>query len=340
MNPRPNKRILIVTDLWSRQPYGIYTVITNLKKELEKQGCTVDILEPDQFFTVPFPLYEGVRLAIFAHGSVRRTIKRGNYDFVHIVTEGPLGWYARSACRRLRVPFTSAVHGQLHLYAEVWLGKFVGRLIRNLMVRFHEAAAVTLVTTKVMHDQMRDFGLQRVVICPLGISDIFFTRGTCPVELAKPVFMFLGRISSEKSVEEFLALDLPGTKLVVGDGPDRKKTEARFPGVRFVGYQKGDALVSWCSCADVLVMPSRTETFGLVMVEALAREIVTNGVNGYLDEDLVHAAKQCLTISPDSCRTSVEQFRWSTSAATFLSIHDSITGDVERVKCKRTLLHF
>ena len=164
MNHRPINRILLVTDLWSLQPYGIFTVIVNLKKELERQGCVVDVLEPSRFFTVPFPLYEGVRLAIFARGGVREVIKEGNYDIVHIVTEGPLGWYARSVCRRLGVPFTTAVHGQLHLYAEAWLGRFFGRLVRNLMVRFHNAAIVTLVTTKAMHDEMCEFGLRRVAI--------------------------------------------------------------------------------------------------------------------------------------------------------------------------------
>jgi len=140
-------------------------------------------------------------------------------------------------------------------------------------------------------------------------------------------------VSSEKSIEEFLLADLPGTKLVIGDGPDRKSLESRFPEVQFVGYQRGKALVDWCSCASVLVMPSRTETLGLVMMECLAlgipvaahdvtgpREIVKNGVNGYLDEDIARAATRCLALKAEECRASVAQYTWEASADVFLAI--------------------
>src|SRR5216683_3954567 len=143
MNSPPINRILFVTDLWLAQPYGILTVISNIKRELEKKGCAVDILEPSQFFTVPFPLYKSVRLALFSRGSVRRKIFEGNYDEIHIVTEGPLGWYTRSACRRLGIPFTTAFHAQLHLYAETWLAGFIAPLVRRLIVWFPAGATLT-----------------------------------------------------------------------------------------------------------------------------------------------------------------------------------------------------
>lgn len=336
MHSHPTNRILLVTDLWRAQPYGILTVISNLKRELEKKGCTVDILEPSQFFTIPFPLYKGVRLALFSHGSVRRKILEGNYDEIHIVTEGPLGWYTRSACRRLGIQFTTAFHAQLHLYAETWLARFLAPLVRKLIVWFHSGAALTIVSTPALKEQLHSFGVERVSVCPLGVSPTFFTRGTCPVALPKPIFMFMGRISSEKNIEEFLSADLPGTKLVIGDGPHKKRLTTRFPGARFVGYQNGDSLIAWCSCADVMVMPSRTETFGLAMIECLTlgipvaahdvtgpRDIVKNGINGYLDEDIARAAKRCLTISPENCRDSVKDYTWSASAETFLSILES-----------------
>jgi len=336
MGSQSIKRILFVTDLWLAQPYGIFTVISNIKRELEKKGCAVDILEPSQFFTVPFPLYKSVRLALFSRGSVRRKIFEGNYDEIHIVTEGPLGWYTRSACRRLGIPFTTAFHAQLHLYAETWLAGFIAPLVRRLIVWFHAGATLTLVSTPALKDQLHSFGLQRVHVCPFGVDISFSRRGTCPVALPKPVFLFMGRISSEKNIDEFLSADLPGTKLVIGDGPDMKRLAARFPQARFVGYQKGDSLIAWCSCADVMVMPSRTETFGLAMVECLAlgipvaahdvtgpKEIVHNGINGYLDENLARAAKQCLTLLPERCRDSVRGYTWGASAEIFLSILQS-----------------
>jgi|SRR3989344_2005038 len=333
MKPHTSTRILLVTDLWSAQPYGVFTVVSNLKKELEKKEYTIDILEPGQFFTVPLPLYKGVRMALFSRRSVRRKIAAGAYDDVHIVTEGPLGWYARSACLRLRIPFTTAFHAQLHLYADVWLGRGVGMIVRRLLRWFHSGARATIVSTPALKEQLRSFGITRVWVCPFGVDGRFFTRGSCPTTLPKPVFLFFGRISSEKSVEEFLSADLPGTKLLVGDGPDRKKLEAQFPSAKFVGFQQSDALIAWCSCADVLVMPSRTETFGLNMVEALAlgipvaahdvtgpREIIKNGVNGYLDENIADAAKRCLSLSRDACRESARYYTWSACADTFLSI--------------------
>jgi len=336
MSSQAINRILLVTDLWYTHPNGVATAVGNLKKELEKKGYTVGLLEPAQFFSVPFPLYPDMRLALFARGGVRRAIAEGKYDEVHIATEGPLGWYARSACKRLGIPFTTAFHGQSDLYAELWLGRPFARIVKRFLVWFHSGAALTLVTTPAMKEHLHSFGLKRIYVWPLGIDEIFFSRGTCPTTPRRPVFMFFGRISSEKGVEEFLSADLSGTKLLIGDGPDKGKLSARFPEARFVGYQKGSALVDWCSCADVLVMPSRTETFGLVMVEALAlgipvaahdvmgpREIITNGVNGFLDEDIARAAKRCLTLSAKDCRESVQKYTWSASADTFLSALES-----------------
>lgn len=329
----PHPRILIVTDTWAPEVNGVITALENLKRELEAKGCAVDVVEPSQFFSLPFPLYPEVRLALFARGAVRRKIRKGRYDIIHIATEGPLGWWASGACLSFGIPFTTAMHTQFHMYVARWVGKPVGKMVYAFMCRFHARAACTLVTTPAMQAQLRTAGLTRVRVWPPGIAAQFFTRGTCPAALQGPVFLFLGRVSSEKSVEEFLSADLPGTKLVVGDGPGRKSLEARFPDARFVGYQKGKALIDWCSCASVLVMPSRTETLGLVMMEALAlgipvaahdvtgpREIVKDGVNGYLDEDIARAASRCLALRSEDCRASVAKYTWEASADAFLAI--------------------
>lgn len=341
MSPREFKKILLVTDLWSTHPNGVATVVRNLKKEIEKKGCAVDILESSQFFTIPLPLYPEMQLAIFARRSVRKKIQNGGYDAIHIETEGPLGLYARGACLRLGIPFTTSLHGQHHLYAKVWLGNLFGYVVRRYTAWFHAPALCTMVSTSAVQEQMHALGLRRVYVRPLGVEESFFTRGVCPLDLEKPVFMYMGRVSSEKSIDEFLLADLPGTKLVVGNGPEKKRLEKRFPKAKFVGSQEAARLIAWCSCADVMVMPSRTETFGLTMVECLAlgipvaahdvtgpREIVQNGLNGFLDEDIAQAAKKCLTLSRDACRESARKYTWSASADTFLSI-------VERANASR-----
>jgi len=330
-------RILFVTDLWFTHPNGLATVVSNLKKELEEIGHYVDVAEPSQFFTVPFlPFYPEMRLAIFAGRSMRKRILAGKYDYIHIETEAFLGLYARRTCLKLGIPFTTSLHGQHHLYAKKWVGDFMVNILIRIIVWFHTPAVCTLVSTEVMRKELNEFGLQKVFVRPLGVNEMFFSRGTCPAELEKPIFLYMGRISSEKSVEEFLGLDLPGTKLVVGDGPDRKRLETLYQKAKFVGYKKDSALVDWCSCADVMVMPSRTETFGLATVECLAlgipvaahdvtgpKEMIQNGINGYLDENLASAALKCLTLSKDACRDSVRQFNWRTSAEKFLSILES-----------------
>ncbi|HTR18469.1 MAG TPA: glycosyltransferase [Candidatus Paceibacterota bacterium] len=336
MGGRP-LRILFVTDLWFTHPNGVATVVSNLKKELEQMGHTVDVFEPSQFFTIPFlPFYPEMRLAIFAGGSIRRKILTGNYDYIHIETEAFLGLYARRTCLKFGIPFTTSLHGQHHLYAQKWVGDFMVSILIRIIVWFHSKAVCTLVSTEVMREELLQFGLKRIFVRPLGVNEMFFGRGTCPSELEKPVFLYMGRVSSEKSIEEFLALDLPGTKLIVGDGPERKKLETLYPSAKFVGYKKNSALVDWCSCADVMVMPSRTETFGLATAECLAlgipvaahdvigpREMIRDGVNGYLDEDLSRAAVKCLGLSKEVCRDSVRHFNWRTSAERFLSVLES-----------------
>lgn len=340
MGTEKKKRILIVTDLWDTHPNGVLTVVRGLKRGLEAFGHTVDLVEPGQFKSLRFPLYPEVRIPLCARGKVKRAILEGHYDHIHIATEGVLGWHARGACRTRRIPFTTAFNGQLDLYAEKWLGRPFGRLTHWLLYRFHKSATRILVGTDALKSQLAAWGLQQAEVCPFGIDPIFFTTGTCSTVLEKPVWVYVGRISSEKSIEEFLGAPLSGTKLVIGDGPDRVRLEAQFPAAKFVGYQTGSSLIDWCACADVFIMPSRTETFGLVIVEALAqgipvaahdvtgpREIIRNGVNGYLDEDLARAATRCLSLSRAACRASVEKFSWETSAERFLTLAVSAQGD-------------
>lgn len=334
-------RILFVTDTWHPEINGVVKVIERLKEEIEKRGIVVDIMEPGQFFTIPFPLYAEFRLALFSGRSVGRIIKNGGYDEVHIHTYGPLALYARAACIRLKKRFTMSFHNQVHLYAEVRFGARARRIAERLLRWFYAPAALTLATTNSARERLLGFGLSRVAVWPLGVDEQFFRREVCPRALEKPVFAFLGRVAPEKNVEEFLAADLPGTKLMIGDGPSMKKLKTSCPGAVFLGYRSGRELISWMCCADALVMPSRTDTFGLVILEALAlgipvaahdvmgaRDIIKNGVNGFLDEDIARAAKKCLTISPEACRESAKKYTWDASAEAFLSLLESASKAV------------
>lgn len=329
----PGNRILFVTDTWQPEINGVVKVIEHLKGEIERTGVRVEIMHPRQFTSVPFPLYPEFRLALFARGSMRKAIRDGAYDEVHILTYGPMALYARAACMRLGKRFTMSFHNQIHLYAEVRFGAWARTLAERVVRWFYAPADLVFVTTSSAEAQLRDFGLSRIVVWPLGVEQYFFTRGVCPRDFAKPVSVFLGRLAPEKNVEEFLGAEMPGTKLVIGDGPDRKKLEKKYPRAVFLGYLTGETLVAHLSCADVLVMPSRTETFGIVMLEALAlgipvaahdavgpRDVITNGVNGYLDEDLARAAARCLTLSPEACRESAKGYTWDASAESFIAL--------------------
>ncbi len=329
----PGNRILLVTDTWHPEINGVVKVIEHLQKEIESTGIAVEIMHPRQFYTVPLPVYPEFRLALFSRGSIRKRIEKGRYDEVHILTYGPLAWYARAACIKLNKRFTMSFHNQVHLYAEMRLGRWSRRLTERFLRWFYAPASLVLVTTPTAEAQLRDFGLDNVAVWRLGVEQRFFERGRSSHEYKRPVSAFLGRLALEKNVEEFLAADIPGTKIVIGDGPEREKLEKKYSHVVFLGYQTGDSLISHLSCADVLIMPSRTETFGIVILEALAlgipvaghdvmgpRDIIVNGVNGYLDEDLAVAARRCLTIGGEACVESARKYSWSGSAQTFISL--------------------
>lgn len=329
--------VLLVTDTWRPQVNGVVTVIEHLITELKQRGIDADILSPKDFVSIPFPLYPEFQLALFPKRSIAARLRGGKYTDVHILTYGPVAWYARGACKRLALPFSMSFHNQIHLYAEMRFGRWARRLTERLIRWFYEPADLTLATTPSALKELRTFGLDKLALWPLGVDERFFTHGICPRPLEKPVFMFVGRLALEKNVEEFLAADLPGTKLVIGDGPERAKLAQRHPQALFLGYKTGKELVAWMSCADVLVMPSRTETLGLVVLEALAlgvpvaahdvtgpRDVIENGVTGFLDEDIGRAARNCLKLTPDKCRETARKYAWGTSAETFFSLVSSV----------------
>jgi len=327
------KKILLVTDAWPPQVNGVVRVQNALMKELRGRGCEVAVIEPGQFRTLPLPFYPEIRLAFFAKRRIARTLDTVAPDAVLLMTEGPLGWAARSVCKQRGIPFTTWYHTHLQLYVDMRLHGLLAPILA-WMRRFHRAAARTIVSTETLKRELEQMGYHNLAVVPLGVDIEHFTRNPHPQIPAfpTPVFLYFSRIASEKSPEEFLKLDLPGTKLVVGDGPSRARLEKQYGKKNiFVGYKKGQELVDWLSAADVFVFPSRTETFGLVALEVLAcgipvaahdvmgpRDIVTVGQDGYLGDDLAEAATKCLALSREACRTKALQYSWAASAEAFL----------------------
>lgn len=327
------KKILLVTDAWAPQVNGVVRVQDAQIASLKARGYEVVVIEPGQFRTVPLPMYPEIRLALFARRRIEKVIEELQPDAIHLMTEGPLGWAARSVCMKRNIPFTTWYHTHLQLYVDVRLRGLL-RPIYVLLRRFHSAAQQTMVSTESLKWELESAGFRHLVVVPLGVDTELFTRNPAPPlpALPKPVFVYFSRLAPEKSPEEFLKLNLPGTKLVIGDGPDRAKLEKKYgEGNMFVGYKHGQELVDWLSLSDVFVFPSRTETFGLVVLEALAcgipvaahsvmgpRDSITERKDGYLSEDLREAALKCLELSPKDCRAKAQLYSWEHSADTFI----------------------
>jgi len=327
------KKILLVTDAWAPQVNGVVRVQDAHITSLRTRGYEVVVIEPGQFITVPLLMYPEIRLALFARRRIARIIDEQKPDAIHLMTEGPLGWAARSVCKKRGILFTTWYHTHLQLYVKAYLHGFLSP-IHALLRRFHSAASRTMVSTISLKRELESAGYRNVVIVPLGVDTELFVRNPVPSlpSLPKPVFVYFSRLAPEKNPEEFLKLELPGTKLVIGDGPDRAKLEATYGKKNmFVGYKRGAELVDWLSLCDVFVFPSRTETFGLVVLEALAcgipvaahsvmgpRDSITEGKDGYLSDDLRVAALKCLELSPSDCRAKALQYSWKHSTDAFL----------------------
>lgn len=325
-------RILLVTDAWSPQINGVVVTLSNTVRWLERWGHEVRVLSPTGFRTMPMPTYPEIPLALFPGPKVARIIRDFDPDAIHIATEGPLGAAARAWCLKNRRAFTTAYHTCFPEYVKPRFGVPLG-ITYAWLRRFHAPSSAILVATPAIRALLEARGFGNIVDWSRGVdTDLFKPDGERFSDLRRPVFLFVGRVAVEKNLPAFLGLDLPGTKVVVGDGPQRKELERRYPDAVFVGSKTGAELASYFQRADVFVFPSRTDTFGLVLVEAMACgtpvaafpvrgpiDVVKDPAVGVLDEDLGAAALAALALDRDKVHRYGERFSWEHCSRQFVS---------------------
>jgi glycosyltransferase involved in cell wall biosynthesis len=330
--PVPSLRLLMVSDAWHPQVNGVVRTLATVGEALERAGDVVEVIGPNRFLTVPMPSYPEIRLAMFPTAPLARMVDAFAPDAIHIATEGPLGWAMRGLCLKHRWPFTTSFHTKFPEYLQARTGlspRFAWALLR----RFHEAGQGTFAATPSLRAELEGHGFTKVVTWNRGVDlDLFRphpARAALWPGLPRPIFLYVGRVAVEKNIAAFLALDLPGSKVVVGDGPQRASLQRRFPAAHFAGWRQGEALAEAYAGADVMVFPSRTDTFGLVMLESMAcgtpvaafpvtgpRDVVAPGT-GVLSEDLRAAALAALDADRDACRAHADDFAWEACAAAF-----------------------
>jgi glycosyltransferase involved in cell wall biosynthesis len=329
--PASGMRILIVSDAWSPQVNGVVVTLRNTIRELEALGHEVGTITPDGFTTIPCPTYPEIRLSLFPGSRVGREIERFAPHAVHIATEGPLGLAARRHCVKARRPFTTAYHTQFPEYVHA-RSRLPVDVTYRWMRWFHAPSKALLVATPDVYRRLDARGFGNLRMWGRGVDlELFRPRPRERLPGLRPIFLYVGRLAVEKNLEAFLALDLPGTKWVVGDGPARAGREARHPDAVFHGARVGEALAERYAQADVFVFPSRTDTFGLVMLEAMACgtpvaaypvtgpiDVVTPGVTGVLDDDLGEAALAALDLDRDAVHAHAVGSSWRRCTGQFV----------------------
>ena len=330
-------KIITVTDAWAPQVNGVVRTIEATNRELERSGHRTVVLAPDRFLTVPCPGYDGIRLAVAPQLRLGRILATEIADreevAVHVATEGPLGRAARAWCRRRGVPFSTAYHTRFPQYLRAMYG-VPEAWTYAVMRRFHGDAAVVMAPTPTVADELRAHGIGDPALWTRGVDTDLFTPSTpLPLQLPRPIFLYVGRVSVEKNIGDFLIADLPGSKVVAGAGPALATLTRRFPEVHFIGVLSQPQLARLYSTADVFVFPSRTDTFGLVLLEALAcgtpvaaypvqgpLDVIGGTDVGVLHEDLRVAAAAALRIDRRRCREFALARSWAAATRQFVSL--------------------
>ena len=326
------KRLLIATDAWAPQVNGVVRTFERMVDEFGRLGIDVTILAPSDFRTIPCPTYPDIRLAVSRPRTVRAAIVAAEPDHIHVATEGPLGFIARRWCLSKRRMFTTSFHTKFPEYIRA-RAPIPKSWTYSWLRRFHNAGSGCMVATPSLERDLTQHGFRHLMRWSRGVDGaVFRPRGDDrALDLPRPICLYVGRVAPEKNLEAFLSLDLPGSKVVVGEGPARRALESAFPEVHFLGFREGEALAETYAAADVFVFPSRTDTFGIVLLEALASgvpvaaypvtgpaDVVGGAGVGILSEDLRTATLAALQIPRERCREFALSYGWQASARQFL----------------------
>lgn len=323
-------KLLIVTDAWHPQINGVVRSLTEIGKQAGTFGFEVEYLTPEGFPSVAMPSYSEIRLALATPSQIAQRIEKAAPDCIHIATEGPLGILVRRYCIKRSRKFTTSYHTRFPDYLSARL-PVPSWPLAALMRRFHAASAGTMVSTGTLEADLSSQGYLNLMRWSRGVdADLFHPGKAKRLPYTRPIFLYAGRVAVEKNLEAFLALDLPGSKLIAGDGPARATLEAQFSDAHFLGAHQGERLAEIYASADAFVFPSLTDTFGVVLLEALAsgvpvaafpvagpRDVIGDSKTGVLDDDLRRAATAALAIPRDLCRKYALQFSWRESARQF-----------------------
>ncbi len=335
-------RVLIATDAWHPQVNGVVRTLTALAESARKLGVPVSFLTPDGFPSVAMPTYPQLRCALPTKREIAQRIERVSPNAIHIATEGPVGHMVRSYCLKHGLPFTTSYTTRFPEYIAARLPMLPEAWSYAVLRRFHAPATVTMVSTPSLMAELSERGFKHLGLWTRGVdTELFRPERAIKLDLPRPLFVTVGRVAVEKNLEAFLSLDLPGTKVVIGDGPQEAELRRRFPGAVFLGHLEGEALAGHLAAADVFVFPSKTDTFGIVQLEALAcgvpvaaypvtgpRDVVGDHPVGVLDSDLHRACLAALNVSRTDCRAFALNRTWDMSARQFLGHADKVAVDV------------
>ena len=323
-------RVMIVTDAWFPQTHGVVNTLSQTATWLGRFGHEVRVITPENFRNVPCPTYPEIRLSLFPGPAVRRRIADFAPNAVHIATEGPLGLAARRACLRGGLRFTTSYHTQFPQYLRARY-PIPQAASYGLLRWFHGAAVRCMVSTASVRRDLGARGFSNLSSWRRGVdTELFRPRDKNALRLPRPIAAYVGRVAVEKNVDAFLRMPWQGSKVVIGDGPERARLQARFPEARFLGFRYGEDLAMHLAAADVMVFPSLTDTFGLVNLEAMACgvpvaafpvtgpiDVIEDGVTGALDADLARAAQRALKLNPAQCRERAVRSGWDVCTREF-----------------------
>jgi glycosyltransferase involved in cell wall biosynthesis len=325
--------IILVTDAWHPQVNGVVHTWSYIQRELDQLGHELHVIHPAGSRGVRVPGEPHLLLSTEPTRHFRRLLGSRLPAALHIATEGPLGWAARAMARAAGWPFTTSYHTRFPEYLKARFG-LPTPWTYSVLRRFHRDSRAILVPTEAMRGELQRAGFERTRVWGRGVDSLRFAPGPRDaLDLPRPILLYTGRVAPEKNLEAFAALDLPGSRVVVGEGPELGRLRARYPGVHWLGGQPHDSLARYYRAADVFVFPSRTDTFGLVMLEAMACgcpvaaypvtgpiDVVTAGVSGAMDDDLRQACLRALELPRAQVREAALQRSWLPIARDLLSV--------------------